>query len=126
MTLLESDAAYYFTILLPITMTPMEGSDSIIQGLVLETYPAPKGEAKGSIDWFDKVEARQRSMEIKEVPKTLEKSMTFFVVDGPITHFQYVDLDVYNKLVRKLLPQAPSLSSDDDVQAYLKRLNPYE
>jgi len=126
MTLLQSDALYYYTQLIPESMSPFEGSGSLTQGLSVERYLPPEEGAKGLIHWFDKIEVRLRSIEIRDVPSLREKTIIVFGVEGSIHSFQYVDVDVYNRLVRKMLPKAPPLSSDGDIQAYLKNLNPYE
>lgn len=125
MTHLESNRLYYYSLLEPENRTPLEGSSSLIQGLSFEPYMPPEEGAQGALHWFDKIQASVRSIDLVTAPPSFEKKFTVIDRDGWSHSFQYVDREVYDTLVRKLLPTAPLLRSEQEIQEYLKRLNPY-
>jgi hypothetical protein len=122
---LESNAMYYYTEIHPSTRLPIRGTDSLIQGVSIEPYTTPIGGAQGAIHWFDKIAGYQRTIEVETIPSLREKSFTIIGTKGIGCFFQYIDLDVYNRLVRQLLPAAPPFTSEIEIQKYLKTLNPY-
>lgn len=126
MTNLESRYMYYYSLIDLQSQTTIPGSGSLIQGLSYEPYTQPEEKAQGALHWFDKIQAAMRSIELQATLPSLEKNFTVIDTDGWSHSFQYVDREVYNALIKeKLLPQAPTLRSEAEIQEYLKHMNPY-
>ena len=119
MSPLQSDALYYYCI------SDIPISASLSQGISIEEFREPKTPGKGVLRWFDKIAAQDRAVEIVEIPSTLGKEISLRGTDGLIHSFQYVDKNVYDTLIKRLLPSAPPFHSEEEIQSYLTNLNPY-
>lgn len=100
--------------------------DTIAQGLsVKEDVHHPSG-AWGTASWFDKVSAVMRMCLIQAAPRVERGTYRVRSVVGEEILFLRITKPVYNSVVRHILPYAPELATDAEIQRYISSLNPYE
>lgn len=80
----------------------------------------------GIISWFDKVAAYMRTIEIIAPPTIVNSTYEIKDENRYTYRFELVNKNLYDKIVRKLIPGSPDLPSDERVQDYLSKLNPFE
>lgn len=99
----------------------------IAQGLSIAEESSSERPSWGYCSWFDKIAASMCSIEMKS-PPLIEKNKIYHIQSSEnLTYkFQLIDKQLYDILRRNILEKTPSLQTDEAIQDYLSRINPYQ
>lgn len=100
--------------------------DSIAQGIRVQEDPSHPEGAWGTASWFDKVSGVMRMCLIQKPPVRVEGQYRIQSVDGEELAFVLITKVVYDTIVRRMLPDAPEFTTDEQIQEYVRSLSTYE
>lgn len=124
-TNISTNAAYIVSISDATGAGHEEAFDSVAQGLVIrEDRSRPEG-AWGTASWFDKAATYMHMVMIQKAPIIKGSSYTVLSQEGVLYSFQLITKAVYDAALKRLLPEAPDVTSDEEAQQYVCGLNPY-
>ncbi len=100
--------------------------DSIVQGLTIRANAPQSRGGWGTAAWFDKVSAQMRMIAIQSAPQTEQDGYRIRDVRGGQYSFCRITKPIYDSIVQRLIPDAPTVHTDREAQEYVSHLNPYE
>ena len=109
---------------------PQEEGATIARGfrVVEDKQHVPKG--WGTASWFDLVSAQMRMVEIKKESQSLGEKGPYRITlcdTNATCQFSPITKTLYDTVIKGILiPDAPELATEKEVQEYCHDLNPYQ